>query len=143
MRTLIQCAPKLKYVLALIIQCASSLKDSFQSTLFSAHFLLFRKFRRRKSTQIALEFIFLVSQKFVIYKLLNTLKVLWFTIDSSVLLNQGFQFFFHILCLFSFMTSLNISVHLSIKTILVDPYLVRTFLGKIFFDPNYGAHPQK
>ena len=32
------------------------------------------------------------------YKILNTLKLLWFTIDSSVLLNEGAQFF-------SFMTS--------------------------------------
>ena len=38
---------------------------------------------------------------------------------------------------------LNIIVHLSIKIILVDPNLVRTFLGNMFFDPNYGAHPLK
>ena len=36
--------------------------------------------------------------------------------------------------------SLNISVHLSIKIILVDPNLVRTFLGNNVLDPNYGAH---
>ena len=29
------------------------------------------------------------------------------------------------------------------KIILVDPNLVRTSFGKIFFDPNYGAHPWK
>ena len=69
------------------------MKDNFQGTQFSAHFLLFRKFRRTKSTRIALELIFLVSQKFVIYKMLNTLKLFWFTIHSSVL-NEGVQFFF-------------------------------------------------
>ena len=47
-----------------------------------------------------LEFIFLVSQKSVIYKLLNTPKPFWFTIDSSVLLNEGVQFFFHDICPF-------------------------------------------
>ena len=40
------------------------------------------------------------------------------------------------------MTSLNISAHLSMK-ILVDPNLVRTFFGNIFFVPNYDAHPWK
>ena len=49
---------------------------------------------------MALEFIFLVSQKFVIYNILNTLKLFWFTIDSSVLLNEGVQFFFHDICHF-------------------------------------------
>ena len=37
--------------------------------------------------------------------------------------------------------SLNISEHLFMKIILVDPNLVRTFFGNNFFDPNYGAHP--
>ena len=36
--------------------------------------------------------------------------------------------------------SVNISAHLSIKIILVDPNLVRIFSGNDFFDPNYGAH---
>ena len=49
---------------------------------------------------MALEFIFLVSQKFVIYKILNNLKLFWFTADSSVLLNEGGQFFFHDICYF-------------------------------------------
>ena len=39
--------------------------------------------------------------------------------------------------------SLSISAQLSMKTILVDPNLVRTFFGNILFDPNYGAHPWK
>ena len=64
------------------------------------HFLLFRKFRRRESAGIALEFAFLVSQEFVIYKILNSLQLFWFTIDSSVLLNEGGQFFFHDICYF-------------------------------------------
>ena len=34
--------------------------------------------------------------------------------------------------------SLNISAHLSMKIVLVDPNLVRTFLGNNFFDPNFG-----
>ena len=88
-----------------------------------------------------LKFIFLVLQKFLIYKILNTLKLFWFTIVSSVLLNEGVQFFFHVICLFCFMTCLNISAHLSMKTILVNPNLVSTFFGNNFFDPNYGAHP--
>ena len=29
------------------------------------------------------------------------------------------------------------------KMILMDPNLVRTFLGNNFFDPNYRAHPWK
>ena len=29
------------------------------------------------------------------------------------------------------------------KTILMDPNLVRTFFGNNIFDPNYGAHPWK
>ena len=37
---------------------------------------------------------------------------------------------------------LNISAHLSMKIILVDPNLVRTFLVIIFYR-NYGAHPWK
>ena len=36
--------------------------------------------------------------------------------------------------------SLN-SVHLSMEIILVEPNLVRTFLGNNLFDPNYGVHP--
>ena len=55
---------------------------------------------RRKNARIALEFIFLLSQKFVTYKTLNALKLFWFAIDSSVLLNEGGQFFFHDICYF-------------------------------------------
>ena len=40
-------------------------------------------------------------------------------------------------------SSLNISALLSIKVILGDINLVRTFLGNNFFDPNYGVHPWK
>ena len=53
-----------------------------------------------KKTRIALEFIFLVSQKFVIYKILNTLTLFWFIIDSSVLNNEGVHFFFDDICHF-------------------------------------------
>ena len=35
--------------------------------------------------------------------------------------------------------SLNTSAHLPIKNVLVDPYLVCTFFGNNFFDPNYGT----
>ena len=45
------------------------------------------KFRRRKSARITIEFVFLVSQKFVTYKILDTLNLFWLTIDSSVLPN--------------------------------------------------------
>ena len=69
------------------------MKDNFQGTYFSAHLLRFWKFIR-KITRIALELIFFVSQKFVTYKILNTLKLFSFTIDSSVLLNEGFRFSF-------------------------------------------------
>ena len=95
---------------------------------------------------MALEFIFLVSQKFVIYNILNTLKLFWFTIYSSVLLSDGVHFFFHEIChVFVCIAdciklyksyikgSLNISAHLSMKIILVDPNLVRTFFGNNFF----------
>ena len=93
---------------------------------------------------------------FVAYKIFNTLKLFWFTIDSSVLFNEGGQFFFHdishfFVCIADciklykriILGSLNISEHLFMKIILVDPNLVRTFFGNIFFDPNYGAHPWK
>ena len=39
---------------------------------------------------------------FVTYKLLYTLQLFWFTIDSSVLLNEGVQFFFNDICHFLF-----------------------------------------
>ena len=55
--------------------------------------------RRRK---IALEFIFLVSQKFRIYKILNALNLFQFTIDSFVLVNEEVQFFFYDICHFLF-----------------------------------------
>ena len=32
--------------------------------------------------------------------MLNTLKLFWFTLDSSVLLNEEVQFFFHDICHF-------------------------------------------
>ena len=32
--------------------------------------------------------------------MLNILKLVWFTIDSSVLLNEEIQFFFHDICHF-------------------------------------------
>ena len=32
--------------------------------------------------------------------MLNTLKLFWFTIDSSVLLNEAGQFFFYDMCYF-------------------------------------------
>ena len=38
---------------------------------------------------------------------------------------------------------LNLSGHLSMKIILLDPNLVCTFFGNDFFDPNYGADPWK
>ena len=83
--------------LTLIIQCASCLKDNFQDTKFSPHFLLFRKFRRRKSTQIALEFIFFVSQKIVVYKILSTLNNFGLLLILLYSSTRGFSF--------SFMTS--------------------------------------
>ena len=36
------------------------------------------------------------------YSILDTLKVFWFTVDSSVLLNVGVHFFFHEICNFLF-----------------------------------------
>ena len=63
-------------------------ENNSQSTKFIEHFLLFWKFRRRKSARITIEFVFLVSQKFVTYKILNTLNLFWLTIDSSVLPND-------------------------------------------------------
>ena len=132
---------KIKF-LTLIIQCTYLCERKFSRHLIiSAHFLLCRRFRRRKSVRITLEFIFLVSQKFVIYEILNTQKLFWFTIDSSVLLNEGGQFFFHDICDFfvciadciQLQKSLNISAHLSIKIILVDPDLLCTFFGNVLF----------
>ena len=38
---------------------------------------------------------------------------------------------------------INISAHLSMKIILVDPNLAHTLFGYIFFDPIYGAHAWK
>ena len=53
-----------------------------------------------KNFRIELEFIFLVSKKFVIYKILNSLKLFWLTIDSSVSLKEAAQFSFHDICHF-------------------------------------------
>ena len=75
--------------------------------------------------------------------MLNNLQLFWFTSVSSVLLNEEVQLLLHVICLFYFMTSLIIIGHLSIKTILVDPNLVRTFFGNNSFDRNYGEHPSK
>ena len=38
--------------------------------------------------------------------------------------------------------SLNINVHLPRKIILVVLNLVHTFFANIFFDSNYGVHPE-
>ena len=46
---------------------------------------------------------------------------------------RGGQIYFHVICLFCFMTFLNISAQLSMKTILMNPNLVRTFLGNSFW----------
>ena len=54
----------------------------------------------KKSTRIALERIFLVSQKFVIYKILNPLKLFWLTVDSSVLLKFQLKVQFNVICHF-------------------------------------------
>ena len=80
------------------------------------------------------------------YKILNTLGLFWFTIDSSVPISEGIQFFFHAICHFlGFLCSLyqiiqkdyikgplNISAHLSMKMILVNLSSVRTSFGNIF-----------
>ena len=84
------------------------------------------------------------------------LKLFWITINSSFLVIEGVQFFLRdIGYFFAFIAdcikfykdyikrSLNISAHLSMKIILVDPNLVRTYFGNNFFDPNYGMHPRK
>ena len=60
-------------------------------------------------------------------------KLLWFAIDSSVLLNEGVQFFFNDICHFLCIAdciklNLYITAHLSMKMILVDSNLVRTIL---------------
>ena len=91
---LIQCAPNLKQFLTLIIQCTSILKDNFQGTQFSAHFLLFWKFRRRKSTQIALEFFSYFTKSCIIQNTQYS-KLFQFTIDPFVLLDERDEFFFH------------------------------------------------
>ena len=75
-------------------------------------------------------------------------KLLWFAIDSSVLLNEGVQFFFNDICHFLCIAdciklNLYITAHLSMKMILVDSNLVRTIFGNNLFDPNYGVPPWK
>ena len=110
------------------------LERQFSRHEFSAYFLLFRKFRRRKSTRIALEFILLVSQKFVINKIINTLKLFLFTVDSSVLLNERAQFLFHDICflllfLFFFCIADCIKLYKSIVK-KVPKILLRTCLWK-------------
>ena len=92
-------------------------------------------------------------EKFVTYKIFNTLKLFWCTVDSSVLLNEGVQFFFHDICHFfvciADCTKLYkmiikkvpyVLVRTSMKIILLDPNLEHKFFGNNFFDPNYGAH---
>ena len=46
------------------------------------------------------------TQKFVIYKIHNTLKLIWFIIDCFVLLNEGVQFFFYDVCHFLYIKGL-------------------------------------
>ena len=41
---------------------------------------------------------------YFLFHLLNTLKLFWFTIDSSVLLIEGARFFFHDICHFLFVS---------------------------------------
>ena len=61
--------------------------------------------------------------------------------DYAPLLESKF-FYFLFSCLFPYIKGyLNISAHLFIKIILVDPNLVLTFFGNNCFDPNYGAQP--
>ena len=102
-----------------------------------------------------LEVFFLFHKSFVIYKILYTLKLSWFTIDSSTVRNKGVQFFFHDICHFFVCIadcikickriikkgSLNISAHLPMIIILMNHNLVRTFFD--IFYPNYGVHPWK
>ena len=52
-----------------------------------------------KVLELRYNFLF-VSEKFVMYEILNTLKLFWFTIDSYVVLNEVAQFFFHEICRF-------------------------------------------
>ena len=61
-----------------------------------------RNLEEEKVLELRWNLFFLVSQKFVIYKILNTLKLFCFIIDSSVLLKEGVQFFFHGICHFLF-----------------------------------------
>ena len=68
--------------------------------IFSVHFLLFRKFRRRKITEIALEFVYFSFTKVCNIQNPQYSKLFWFPIDSSVLLNEGVQSFFHDICHF-------------------------------------------
>ena len=41
-----------------------------------------------------------IAQRITYYKILNALKLFWFTVDSFVLFNEGVQFFFHDICHF-------------------------------------------
>ena len=56
-------------------------------------------------------------------------------LNSDFTISSPFTLFSHI------KGSLIITVHLSSKTILVDPNLVFTFFGNNSFDCYYGAHP--
>ena len=112
------------------------MKDNFQGTYFSAHLLRFWIFIR-KITRIALELIFFVSQKFVTYKILNTLKLFSFTVDSSVLLNEGFRFSFmtfvmFFVCVADCQSSRNLKPNLF--------YIFRVFLITDKFHTLYVYH---
>ena len=61
----------------------------------------------------------------------------------SIALIQIFLFLVVFSCPFSYIKgflNMKIILHLSMKIILLDPNLMRTFFGS-FFDPNYGTHP--
>ena len=65
-----------------------------------------------------------------------------FSRSSSTTWIQIFLLLVVFACPFSYIkVSLNISEQLSMKIILVDPFLVRMFFGNNLFGSNYGVHP--
>ena len=76
---------------------------------------------------------------FQIFRVFLTTGNFAFYMSTTVAWLQFFYFLFS--CYFSYIKgSLNITAHLSMKIILVDPNLVGTFFANNSFHPNYGAH---
>ena len=100
-RILIQCAPKLTQFLTLLFSAHPLRKIIFKAPNLVRTYQFYGNLADNKALELLQNCVkTFLSQKFVLYKIHNTLKLFWFTIDSSVHLNEEVQFFFNDICHF-------------------------------------------